>query len=62
MFRRFLPGMDSKDVDVSLQNNMLVLQGETKFEDMGMFPSTPVAPRPGGRGSRPGYCPPRSKT
>lgn len=28
-----LPGMDSKDVDISLQNNMLVLQGEKKFED-----------------------------
>jgi HSP20 family protein len=28
-----LPGMDSKDIDISLQNNMLVLQGEKKFED-----------------------------
>ena len=28
-----LPGMESKDIDISLQNNMLVLQGEKKFED-----------------------------
>ena len=28
-----LPGMDSKDIDISLQNNMLILQGEKKFED-----------------------------
>jgi HSP20 family protein len=28
-----LPGMDSNDIDISLQNNMLVLQGEKKFED-----------------------------
>lgn len=28
-----LPGMDSKDIDISLQNNMLVLQGEKRFED-----------------------------
>lgn len=28
-----LPGMDSKDIDISLQNNMLLLQGEKKFED-----------------------------
>ncbi|MFP4588275.1 MAG: Hsp20/alpha crystallin family protein [Desulfohalobiaceae bacterium] len=28
-----LPGMESKDVDVSLQNNNLVIQGEKKFED-----------------------------
>jgi HSP20 family protein len=28
-----LPGMDSNDIDISLQNNMLVLQGEKRFED-----------------------------
>jgi len=28
-----LPGMESKDIDISLQNNMLVLQGEKRFED-----------------------------
>lgn len=28
-----MPGMESKDIDISLQNNMLVLQGEKKFED-----------------------------
>jgi len=28
-----LPGMDSKDIDISLQNNMLVLQGEKRFEE-----------------------------
>ena len=28
-----LPGMDKKDVDISLQNNMLILQGEKNFED-----------------------------
>jgi HSP20 family protein len=30
-----MPGMESKDIDISLQNNMLVLQGEKKFEDEG---------------------------
>ena len=28
-----LPGMESKDIDIALQNNMLVLQGEKKFEN-----------------------------
>jgi len=28
-----LPGMESKDIDISLQNNMLVLQGEKRFEE-----------------------------
>jgi len=28
-----LPGMESKDIDLSLQNNMLVLQGEKRFEN-----------------------------
>jgi len=28
-----LPGMESRDIDISLQNNMLVLQGEKRFED-----------------------------
>lgn len=28
-----LPGMEAKDVDISLQNNNLILQGEKKFED-----------------------------
>ncbi len=28
-----LPGMDSKDVDIALQNNNLVIQGEKRFED-----------------------------
>ncbi len=28
-----LPGMEAKDVDISLQNNNLVIQGEKKFED-----------------------------
>ena len=28
-----LPGMDAKDVNISLQNDNLILQGEKKFED-----------------------------
>ncbi len=28
-----LPGMEAKDVDISLQDNNLVIQGEKKFED-----------------------------
>ena len=28
-----LPGMESKDIEISLRNNMLVLQGEKRFED-----------------------------
>ncbi|MFO8032572.1 MAG: Hsp20/alpha crystallin family protein [Desulfohalobiaceae bacterium] len=28
-----LPGMGAKDVDISMQNNNLVIQGEKKFED-----------------------------
>ncbi|MFP4480843.1 MAG: Hsp20/alpha crystallin family protein [Desulfohalobiaceae bacterium] len=28
-----LPGMEAKDVDISLQNSNLVIQGEKKFED-----------------------------
>lgn len=28
-----LPGMDSKDIDISIQNNALVLKGEKRFED-----------------------------
>ena len=28
-----LPGMESRDIDISLHNNMLVLQGEKRFED-----------------------------
>lgn len=28
-----LPGMDPKDVDISIQNNVLVLKGEKKFEE-----------------------------
>ena len=28
-----LPGMESKDIDIALRSNMLILQGEKRFED-----------------------------
>ncbi len=28
-----LPGLDSKDIDLSIQNNTLILKGEKKFEE-----------------------------
>ena len=28
-----MPGMDSKDIDISIRQNNLILQGEKKFED-----------------------------
>lgn len=28
-----LPGLEAEDIDISLRNNTLILQGEKKFED-----------------------------